>query len=141
MPAVSDSILLSVKKTLGIDPSYTVFDVDILMHINSTLATFDQIAGAPPAVVGVDPAAYYNSLVVTDENNLWTQILGDDAGAPRYEFVKTWLYLRVRMLFDPPQTSYSQTAMKEQIAELDFRINVLRESDFWTNPNPPVEAP
>lgn len=115
-----DSILDSVKKVLGIDKEYDAFDVDILMHINSVFATLNQL--------GVGPEAGYS---IEDASPTWSDYLGDDL---RLNNVKTYVYLRVRMLFDPPTTSYLLDAMKQQIQEQEWRINVTRENDL-----PPVE--
>jgi hypothetical protein len=118
-----DSILNSVKKTLGIDPDLTVYDLDIMMHINSALSTLHQL--------GVGPA---NGFAVTDEADSWDEIILDDD--PTYNSVKTYVYMKVRMLFDPPATSYLIAAFEKQIEELEWRLNVRRESSAWVDPNP-----
>lgn len=117
-----DSILDSVKKVLGIDKDYDVFDVDILMHINSVFATLNQL--------GVGPEAGYS---IEDASPTWSDYLGDDL---RLNNVKTYVYLRVRMLFDPPTTSYLLNAYEKQIQEAEWRINVTRESETYTPPEP-----
>lgn len=120
-----DSILDSVKKVLGVDPTYTVFDTDIIMHINSALSVITQL--------GIGPAQGY---MIEDDTSTWTSFLGSDV---RLNPVKTVVYLRVRMLFDPPQTSYLVTALEKQIQELEWRLNVHRESAAWVDPNPVVQ--
>lgn len=114
------SILTSVKKVCGIPESDESFDVDIVMHINSVLATLNQL--------GVGPN---DGFAIEDATPTWDELLGDDA---RFNSVKTYVCLRVRLLFDPPPTSYLIGAHQEQIRELEWRINVLREEDSWVAP-------
>ena len=117
---MADSILESTKKILGIDAGYVVFDEDIIMHINSVFSTLEQI--------GIGPVDGY---MIEDNVPTWADFIGSDN---RLNAVKTYVYLRVRMLFDPPQTSYHLTAIKEQITELEWRLNVKREGESWTSP-------
>jgi hypothetical protein len=119
-----DSILTSTKKVLGIDESYTAFDVDILMHINSVFVTLNQL--------GVGPAVGF---AIEDETTTWDAFLGTDL---RLNNVKSYIYLRVRMLFDPPATSYLIEAMKTQILELEYRMNYYREETAWVDPDPVI---
>ena len=119
---MATSILTSTKKTLGIDESYTAFDMDIVLHINSVFATLQQL--------GIGPE---NGFAIEDETPTWDAFLGTD---PRLNNVKSYMYLRVRMLFDPPTLSYLIDAMKEQIKELEWRMNVYREETGWTDPDP-----
>jgi hypothetical protein len=124
---VLTSILTSVKKVLNVDATYTAFDEDILMHINSVFSTLTQL--------GVGPATGF---AIEDDTATWDAFLGTD---PRLNNVKTYVCLRVRMLFDPPTTSYLIDAMKEQIRELEFRMNVYREETAWVDPDPaPVSS-
>ncbi len=115
------SILTSVKKNLGIDQNYTVYDPDILMYINAVMSTLDQI--------GVGPE---EGFLVEDASTTWDELLGTD---PRLNHVRTYVTLRVRMLFDPPQTSYLQTAIEKQIEQLEVRLNYQREETMWTDPS------
>ena len=121
---MSESILTSTKKILGIENVYTAFDPDILLHINSVFVTLNQL--------GIGPVTGF---AIEDEVPTWVDFLGPD---PRLNSVKTYVYLRVRLLFDPPSTSYLITSMKEQVQELEWRLNVYREGVSWTNPNPIV---
>jgi hypothetical protein len=118
------SILISTKKILGIAEDYTVWDLDITTHINSAFFDLTQL--------GVGPA---NGFVIRDESDQWSDFIGDDL---QLESVKTYIYLRVKMVFDPPPTSYAIAAMKEQIEKLEFRLNVHREETEWVDPDPPV---
>lgn len=121
---MSDSILTSTKKMLGLEDDYTAFDLDIILHINSALATLTQL--------GVGPT---EGFFIEDKEALWVDLLGTD---PRLNSVKQYVFLRVRLVFDPPQTSYAVEAMKEQIREHEWRLNVHMESTIWTDPDPEV---
>lgn len=114
------SILSSVKKTLNIDPSYTAFDEDLLFHINSVFSTLNQLGLGPEGGFRIEDAT-------TD----WASFLGNDL---RLNDVKTYVFLRVRLLFDPPGTSFLITAMQEQIKELEWRLNAKREAVAWVDP-------
>jgi hypothetical protein len=121
------SILTSTKNVLGIAEDYTVFDLDIITHINTAFSTLTQL--------GVGPV---NGFMIEDETAVWDDFI---AGDDQYNSVKTYVYLRVRMLFDPPQTSYLIAATERQIEQLEWRLNVHREETGWTDPDPPVLYP
>lgn len=106
----ADSILGSVKKLLGISNDYTNFDTDIVMHINTVLALLTQL--------GVGPSEGY---MITDLSDEWTDFLGDD---PRLKMVQSYLYLKVRLMFDPPTSSAVMESMNRLTNELEWRINV-----------------
>lgn len=108
-----ESILDSVKQILGQAPEDTGFDVDILMHINSTFMILNQL--------GIGPD---NGFAIEDNTAVWADFLGDDL---MLNGAKSYTYLRVRMLFDPPPTSFAITAMEKQIDEIGHRLNVYRE--------------
>jgi hypothetical protein len=110
---LSDSILTSTKKVLGIAADYTAFDTDILLHINSVFSTLCQL--------GIGPELGF---AIEDDEAVWTDFLDSDL---RLNSVKTYMYLRVRMLFDPPTTSFLQDSMKRQIEEFEWRLNVHHE--------------
>lgn len=109
-----DSILDSVKKSLGIMPEYTHFDQDIILCINTALMILNQLG------VG-------NELIIEDSSAKWNDFLSDNT---RFEMVKTYVYLRTRMTFDPPSSSVMMDALKEQIKEYEWRLNVNAESLF-----------
>lgn len=119
---MTDSILTSTKKVLGLEEAYTVFDPDILLHINSVFATLAQLGIGPP-----------EGFAIEDKTALWSEFLGDDK---RLNSVKTYVYLRVRLLFDPPTTSYMIESMNAQLKELEWRLNVTREGVSWIDPEP-----
>lgn len=119
---MSNSILTSTKKILGIEDEYNAFDLDILTHINSVFSTLNQL--------GLGPV---EGFMVEDALTEWSDFTNDDM---RLNAIKTYVYLRVRMLFDPPTTSYHISAIKEQIQELEWRLNVEREALGWVDPDP-----
>jgi hypothetical protein len=121
---VTDSILDGTKKALNLAPDYTPFDQDIIMHINSVFSTLNQL--------GVGPELGF---MIEDNEALWSDFLGGDL---RLNNIKTYVYLRVRMLFDPPTIGYLVDAMKEQTKELEWRINAQRESVAWVDPEPVI---
>lgn len=104
------SILNDVKKALGIDEDYKVFDSDIIMHINAVLGTLNQL--------GVGPRSGFR---ISDENTLWSDYL---TYGEEIEEVKSYMYLRVRLLWDPPDRGGVLTSFKEQIDQLEWRIVV-----------------
>ena len=114
------SILISTKKILGIAEEYTVFDLDIITHINSAFSTLTQL--------GVGPV---DGFMIEDETAVWTDFIADDI---QYNAVKTYVFLRVRLLFDPPATSYLIAAFNDQIKELEWRLNTHREETGWIPP-------
>jgi hypothetical protein len=117
---VTQSILNSIKKGIGLPETDTSFDVDVLMHINSVLSILAQ--------VGVGPA---NGIMIEDSTATWESLLGSD---PRLNMAKTYMYLQVRLLFDPPATSFLLDAIQKRITELEVRLNVQREGESWTDP-------
>lgn len=119
------SILKSTKKILGVGEADTSFDVDIMLHINSVLSVLNQ--------VGIGPA---NGYAIEDDTATWDSFIGTD---PRLNLVKTYLYLKVRLMFDPPGTSYAIDAMEKQIAEFEWRLNVMREEESWVDPTVPAD--
>lgn len=118
-----DSILTTTKKVLGIAEDYEAFDPDILMHINSVFSTLNDL--------GVGPDAGF---AIEDKSTEWSEFLGAD---PRLNRVKSYMYLRVKKLFDPPTTSYLLDAIDKQISEMEWRMSVYREGTAWVDPNPP----
>lgn len=110
---VEESILTSIKKLLGIGQSDTNFDTDIIIHINSALMALSQLG------VGKVGGFY-----ITSDKELWKDFLESRIDL---EAVKTYVYLKVRQVFDPPQNSFLVESIKNQITELEFRINIQAE--------------
>lgn len=114
-------ILNDTKKVLGIAPDYTAFDLDIIMHVNSVFATLHQL--------GIGPD---EGFAIEDDSVSWDAFVSDN----RMNSVKTYVYLRVRMLFDPPGTSFLLNALESQAEELEWRLNTYREETAWVDPDP-----
>lgn len=108
-----NSILTSIKKLLGITESCTDFDTDIIMHINTVLMTLNQLG------VGTE------GFRIEDKNAVWSEFIKSDKLAA----TKSYVYLRVKLLFDPPLNSAIIEAIKESIRELEWRLNVRVESE------------
>lgn len=121
---MAQSILDSVKKMVGVDSSLTVFDLDILTHINSVFADLEQL--------GIGPVGGF---MIEDNVPTWDAFLGDD---PRLSSVKSYMYFRVRLMFDPPQTSYLIESFNAQVTKMEWRLNVTREGESWTDPSLPA---
>lgn len=119
---MEDSILINIKKILGIDASYDAFDLDIITHINTVFSDLQQL--------GVGPD---RGFMIEDSTATWTEYFADND--VNWNAVKTYVYLRVRLLFDPPSTSYHITAIEKQIEKLEWRLNVRREGELWVDPN------
>lgn len=117
------SILTSTKKILGLAEDYTAFDLDVITHINTAFSTLTQL--------GVGPATGF---MIEDDTAVWSDFIVDDY---QNNSVKSYVYLRVRQIFDPPSTSYLITAYDNQIKELEWRLNVHREETQWVDPDPP----
>lgn len=110
-----DSILTSIKKMLGISEDYTQFDADLIMHINSVFLNLAQL--------GVWPASGFS---IEDETTEWTDFINNNA---QLQAVKSYIYLKVKLLFDPPLSSAVIESTNRMIAELEWRLNVAAESD------------
>lgn len=119
MAANPDSILDSTKKAIGLGADYDVFDLDILMHINTAFSTLSQL--------GVGPE---DGFVVEDDKTSWSDYL---LAEKERNMVKSYVYLRVRLLFDPPETSYLINAFNDQVKELEWRLNVHEEGEKWAS--------
>lgn len=105
-----ESILTSVKKILGVPEEYEQFDADIIMHINTVLMALCQM--------GVGPKEGFE---IHDKTTTWTDYLGERANL---NAVKTYLSLKVRLLFDPPQSSTLIEAINNSIKEAEWRISI-----------------
>ena len=106
----TDSILDSIKKMLGIIPEYDIFDEDIIMHINSVFFVLQQL--------GVGPE---DGFKISGDSDTWGDFMPDDLNV---ESIKSYIYLKVRLLFDPPLNSAVIESINRQISELEWRLNV-----------------
>ncbi len=120
---MENSILTSTKKILGIDDSYTAFDLDIITHINTTFSTLNQLGIGPVEGFGIED----NTAIWSDLNLPMNQL----------RMVRTYIYLKTRMIFDPPSTSFVIEAMEKQISEHEWRLSSFRE-DLIPMPVDPV---
>lgn len=116
MAVFDESILTSVKKVLGIPEYYEHFDQDILLHLNSVMSILNQL--------GVGPE---NGFVVEDDSTTWSDLFDGDIDTNKMMYVKSYVCLRVRLLFDPPASSGAIDAMERQMRELEWRITVTRD--------------
>ena len=105
-----DSILTSIKKLLGITEEYENFDQDIIMHINSAFMILNQL--------GVGPKSGFS---INDKSSTWDEFIPERSNL---EAVKTYVHLKVKLMFDPPLSSTVIEAIKSQINELEWRLNV-----------------
>ena len=122
---MEQSILKSTKKILGVDPADTSFDLDIITHINSEFSTLTDL--------GIGPE---EGFVIEDDTAEWESYLADDQ--VKLSKVKTCIYLRTRLLFDPPVQGYLLDAVKEQLREAEWRLSTNREATKWVDPDPPI---
>ncbi len=105
-----ESILTSIKKLLGIAEEYEDFDADIIMHINSVFSILTQL--------GVGPS---NGFSIEDKEAKWHDFIGEDNNI---KMVKSYIHLKVKLLFDPPLSTAVKEAMNQTIKELEWRLNV-----------------
>ena len=109
---VEDSILLSIKKLLGMEPEeFDQYDVDITLHINTVIETLNQI--------GVDMPDGFS---VTDKTVLWSDYLNRAKYSQIKDSIKSYIYLKVRLVFDPPTNTSLINAINESVKELEWRI-------------------
>lgn len=111
--STQDSILLSMKDMVGINPEDGDFDLSLINNINAAILTLNQIG------VGSDRV-----FIISGPEQTWDDFIGD---AAELENVKLYIYLKLRLTFDPPTNAFVADAIKEQIREMDFRLNVQTE--------------
>lgn len=112
---MEESILTSIKKLLGISEDYEHFDADIIMHINSVFMILTQLGVGPP-----------DGFSIEDDSSVWSNFIGDSSNI---ESVKSYVYLKVKLLFDPPLSSAAMEATKQLISELEWRLTLAAESN------------
>lgn len=113
---MEESILDSVKLSLGIPVEYEHFDQQIMLHLNTVMAILPQL--------GVGPE---EGFFVQDDSTTWGELIGDTELAYKLLYVKSYVCLRVRLLFDPPSSSGAIDAMERQMRELEWRITVTKD--------------
>lgn len=108
------SILTSIKKLLGIAEACTDFDADIIMHINTVFLILNELGVGPDKIFCIE-----------DSKDTWSKFLEDDTNL---EAIKTYIYLKVKLIFDPPLSAAVKEAIQNSINELEWRLNVHAES-------------
>lgn len=103
----SDVILEDVKKQIGIVPEYTAFDPQLLLDINAAFTTLHQLGVGPDDGFEVDETTTWSSYISTK----------------RLSFIRSYVSMKVRVMFDPPTSSFALDALNKQIAEYEWRIN------------------
>lgn len=122
MASTTQSILLTIKKMLGIAQEYHAFDVDIIVHINASFLSLNQLGVGPP-----------KPFRIQDESTTWSDFLGDDETL--LEGVETYVYEKTRLRFDPPTSSFLVEELKKDCEELEWRLNVQVEGGEVTHGN------
>jgi hypothetical protein len=110
-----DSILGSIKQLLGINSEDTNFDQEIIMHINSVFSILRQLGAGPN-----------EEFSITSSNDNWDSYLSDSETSI-VELIKSYIYLKVRLLFDPPQNSFLVKSIESQIEEFEWRLSIIFE--------------
>lgn len=123
---MEQSILKSTKKILNVDPEDDAFDLDILTHINSAFSHLHEL--------GIGPN---EGFVIEDDTAEWDDFLEEPLNV--VSAAKTNLYLKVRLMFDPPATAHVLTAFQQQLEESDARLSIMRESSDWKAPEQKAE--
>lgn len=111
---MDESILVTIKKLLGITKDYKNFDTDIIAHINTVFTTLNQL--------GVGPE---DGFMIEDDAAVWSDFIGDNT---KLNSVKTYIYLKVKLVFDPPLSSSVLESNKQTINELEWRLNTEIDS-------------
>lgn len=122
---MTESILLTVKKMLGIAEEYHAFDLDIVININSVFLTLNQL--------GVGPESPFQ---ITGDSEVWSSFVStkDIPG------IQTYIYLKTKLLFDPPTNSFLVDAIQKQIAEFEWRLNVQVDTEYLEEETDELES-
>ena len=113
---MTDSIFESVKKVVGLLGDDNSFDEDLLLHINSVVSTLRQLGLSIPA-----------DFYVRDDVQTWSDLLGEFRDL---DLVKSYMTMKVRLMFDPPSSSFGLKSMEEMVKEYEWRINVLTDQPY-----------
>lgn len=113
---MDESILISIKKLLGLPKEYNAFDSDIIMHINTVFMVLTQL--------GVGPSEGFR---IEDDLATWNKFIGEE-DILKFNAVKSYIHLKVKLLFDPPLNSAVMGAIQQSINELEWRLNVEAET-------------
>lgn len=107
---ISNSILETIKKLIGIDKDYGVFDVDLIVAINSSFMILNQL--------GIGPDKPFS---ISDSSATWNDFFGNEE---IFALAKSYIYLRTKLLFDPPSSGVLHEAVERQISEFEWRMHV-----------------
>ena len=123
----SDSILDTIKKLIGPGAEHTFFDADLIIHINSALMTLCQI--------GVGPVIPFR---ITGSTEKWSDFIPGEIN--RFRGVIDYVYLRCKLIFDPPTSSFVLSSYNDQMRELEWRLNAMAETPPWIVPEATTES-
>lgn len=112
---MEESILNTIKSMLGPNGDYDDFDTDIIVHINSAFSVLTQLGVGPP-----------KGFRIHDATSIWSDFIPDDRDD--LDSIKDYVYMKVKLIFDPPPSSAVIEAFKESIKETEWRLNVAVES-------------
>ena len=110
---MDESILVSIKKLLGIAEDYDYFDQDIVMHINAAFMVLTQL--------GIGPS---EGFLITDDTDTWSDFIDD---VTNLGSIQSYVYMKVKLMFDPPQNSFTVDSMQKLVNELEWRLNVAAD--------------
>ena len=110
---MDESILVSIKKLLGIAEDYDYFDQDIVMHINAAFMVLTQL--------GIGPS---EGFLITDDTDTWSDFIDD---ATNLGSIQSYVYMKVKLMFDPPQNSFTVDSMQKLVNELEWRVNIAAD--------------
>ena len=111
---MDESILTSIKKLLGITEDYDYFDQDIIMHINAAFMVLTQL--------GIGPS---EGFLITDDTDTWGDFIDDSTNLGS---IQSYVYMKVKLMFDPPQNSFTVDSMTKLVNELEWRLNVAADN-------------
>ena len=111
---MDESILTSIKKLLGISEDYDYFDQDIIMHINAAFMVLTQL--------GIGPS---EGFIITDDTDTWSDFIDDSTNLGS---IQSYVYMKVKLMFDPPQNSFTVDSMTKLVNELEWRLNVAADN-------------
>lgn len=114
---MEESILKTIRKMIGPSVSYDIFDTDLIVHINSAFMTLYELGVGTP-----------QCFRITGETETWDDFIQGDS---ELEAVISYVYMKVRLVFDPPSTGYLVTSYEKRIQELEWRLNVMKDPGPW----------
>lgn len=119
---MDQSILINIKKLLGIPEEYEHFDADIMIHINGVLMILTQLGVGNP-----------DGFMITDKTSTWKDFLGAEENPAKLSAITSYVYMKVKLIFDPPQSSFAIESFNKLIAEYEWKMNINVDKSI---PNP-----